>query len=115
MVSWKGRSEKYRVMVSRKEIPDADRADYTEYDQDFEVAKSDSVMITNLTPSTTYYVYLQSICGLDTSKVAMESMTFTTLVRKMDLLLPISITSIVIPRQVLRIVRIAGMVWNGID
>lgn len=78
MVSWKGRSEKYRVMVSRKEIPDADRADYTEYDQDFEVAKSDSVMITNLTPSTTYYVYLQSICGLDTSKVAMEGMIFTT-------------------------------------
>ena len=71
VISWKGYSDSYRVLVSDMILSDSLKQVY-DYLQDTIVNTSDSILITNLSPATHYYVYVQSICGAaDSSAISM--------------------------------------------
>ena len=79
VVSWKGNSDAYRVLVSDMILSDSLKQVY-DYLQDTIVNTSDSVLITGLQSSTQYFVYVQSICGIgDSSAISMAYAGFTTL------------------------------------
>ena len=79
VVSWKQYSDSYRVMVADRELEDAEKATY-QWLIDSVVTKTDSVLITGLKPSTSYFVYAQALCdGGDSSAISMTFAGFTTL------------------------------------
>ena len=79
VISWKGNSDAYRVLVSDMILSDSLKQVY-DYLQDTIVNTSDSVLITGLQSSTQYFVYVQSICGIgDSSAISMAYARFTTL------------------------------------
>lgn len=79
VISWKGNSDAYRVLVSDMILSDSLKQVY-DYLQDTIVNTSDSVLITGLQSSTQYFVYVQSICGIgDSSAISMAYAGFTTL------------------------------------
>lgn len=78
IASWDGKSEKYRVMVSLIDLPDSVRATYDKYVVDTIVTHADSVQIFGLNPGKKQYMYIQSICGTDTSKVSLSMLAFVT-------------------------------------
>ena len=80
VISWKQYSDSYRMLMSDKEIADDKKATYDAWLLDTVVTKTDSVLITNLAPSTQYYVYAQALCeGGDSSAISMTYAFFTTL------------------------------------
>lgn len=63
VISWKGYTEKYRLLVADEVVADADKPTYNKWVVDSVLTVSDSVLIENLLPNTMYYAYAQGICG----------------------------------------------------
>ena len=63
VVSWKGYTEKYRLLVSEKELKETEKPTYDEWLVDSIVTHSDSVLIEGLEAASQYYVYKQ-LCRL---------------------------------------------------
>ena len=63
VISWKGYTEKYRLLVAKEAVADADKPTYNKWVVDSVLTVSDSVLIENLDPAQQYYVYAQGICG----------------------------------------------------
>ena len=63
VISWKGYTEKYRLLVAKEAVADADKPTYNKWVVDSILTVSDSVLIENLDPAQQYYVYAQGICG----------------------------------------------------
>lgn len=61
LVTWKGYQNSYRVLLSDKVLEDNEKADYM-YLVDT-VVNGNEIFLTDLLPSTNYYVYAQGICG----------------------------------------------------
>lgn len=79
MISWKQYSDSYRVLVADEEVADSAKATYN-WLVDSVVTKTDSVLITGLKSSTSYYAYAQALCeGGDSSAISMMFAGFTTL------------------------------------
>ncbi len=62
IVSWKGYQDSYRLLVADKELRDSEKATY-HYLIDSVVNHSNRVLVENLAPATSYYIYAQGICG----------------------------------------------------
>ena len=63
VISWKGYTEKYRLLVAKEAVADDDKPTYNKWVVDSILTVSDSVLIENLDPAQQYYVYAQGICG----------------------------------------------------
>ena len=61
IVSWKGYQDSYRMLVADKLLEDAQKPNYR-YLLDTIVDHSDEILIENLQPNTSYYVYAQGFC-----------------------------------------------------
>lgn len=80
VISWKGYTEKYRLLVAKEAVADADKPTYNKWVVDSVLTVSDSVLIENLDPAQQYYVYAQGICGEgDSTDISMAYAFFTTL------------------------------------
>lgn len=80
VISWKGYTEKYRLLVAKEAVADADKPTYNKWVVDSVLSVSDSVLIENLDPAQQYYVYAQGICGEgDSTDISMAYAFFTTL------------------------------------
>lgn len=78
IISWTGYTDSYRMLVSDTEVEDADKATY-EWLMDSVVNHADSVLIEGLKPATSYYVYVQGICGVgDSTSISMSYAGFMT-------------------------------------
>ena len=63
VISWKGYTEKYRLLVAKEAVADDDKPTYNKWVVDSILTVSDSVLLENLDPAQQYYVYAQGICG----------------------------------------------------
>ncbi len=80
VISWKGYTEKYRLLVAKEAVADADKPTYNKWVVDSVLTVSDSVLIENLDPAQQFYVYAQGICGEgDSTDISMAYAFFTTL------------------------------------
>ena len=62
IVSFNGYQDSYRLLVADKVLTDKEKKNYT-YLIDTIVDHSDRILLSDLTPITTYYVYAQGICA----------------------------------------------------
>lgn len=63
VISWKGYTEKYRLLVANEAVADADKPAYKKWVVDSILSTSDSVLLEDLNPNAIYYAYAQGICG----------------------------------------------------
>ena len=63
VISWKGYTEKYRLLVAKGAVADDEKPTYNKWIVDSILSTSDSVLIEDLTPNVIYYAYAQGICG----------------------------------------------------
>ena len=78
IISWKGYQDTYRLMVANKALTEAQKPKY-HYLLDTIVDHSDNVLLTNLKPTTDYYVYAQGICGGgDSTAISITYASFRT-------------------------------------
>ncbi len=79
IVSWKGYQDTYRLLVADKLLTEEQKPVY-HYLLDTMVTHSDNVLLTNLQPTSNYYVYAQGICeGGDSTAISVTYATFRTL------------------------------------
>ncbi len=79
IVSWKGYQDTYRLLVSDKLLSEEQKPIY-HYLVDSIVDHSDDVLLTDLQPTTNYYVYAQGICDDgDSTAISVSYATFRTL------------------------------------
>ena len=77
IVSWKGYQDTYRMLISDKILKESEKPTY-HYLLDTLVDHSDNVLIENLQPTTTYYVYAQGFCDQYEGDVTNISVTYAT-------------------------------------
>lgn len=78
IVSWKGYQDTYRMMVAPRALKETEKPTYR-YLLDTIVDHSDEILIENLLPTTTYYVYAQGICeDGDSTAISISYASFTT-------------------------------------
>lgn len=78
IVSWKGYQDSYRMLLSNRELTDEEKPKF-HYLLDTVVDHSDGLVINNLEPASTYYVYAQGFCDNgDSTAISMTYATFRT-------------------------------------
>ena len=80
IISWKGYTETYRILLADKELSDAEKPTYDKWLVDSIVTHADSVLIEGLKPGTVHFLYAQGICGEgDSTTISMACARFATL------------------------------------
>ncbi len=61
VISWKGYQDSYRLLLANRALSDAEKLTY-KYLLDTIVDHSDNILLSNLQPNSSYYVYAQGVC-----------------------------------------------------